>query len=137
MRRGVGALVLAGGSLIALFGTMLPWSILRAPWIATGELRRSGLDSDGVLAALAAVVCLLLVLPAWRWRGVSAVTGLLAAYVTVVGLVRWRDISGRTARSGLDAVPLQVGDGIWFTIGGGVVMLAGASILLFGARGRS
>lgn len=131
MRRAtIGALLMAGGAVVAVLGTMLPWSILRAPWLVGGELRRSGLDGDGVPAALAALLCLLLALPARRWRPLSLVTLVLACAIVGGGVYFWRDIRGRMAVNGTDAIAPQVGDGIWFTIAGGLIVLVGAVVVL-------
>jgi hypothetical protein len=126
--------VVVGGAILVAVGAVLPWAEAESTQASFAE---SGLDGIGAVALLVAVVVvltMLLMTPSPRAAGCVAA---LAAVALAVGIYGALDTSRKAddllARSPA-GVSAGVGVGVWVTIAGAAVVLAGSGIALASTR---
>jgi hypothetical protein len=92
------------------------------PWVTVGPFSRNGLDGDGVLTLLLAVIGGAVALLARRPRGMLIAVS-TAAMILVIGIYDFLDVAWTSAAS--------VGIGLYLTVAGGLIATAAAGLLAF------
>ena len=114
---------LLGGAGALALGSFLPWA-------EVGPFSKNGIDGDGVLTLILAIVIAVATWPAIRTsvgRGRSVTTAISASLGLVICLYDIADVSS----TGNELVKAQVGIGLWMATAGAVAVLVG---VFLGAR---
>ncbi len=118
------------GAALLVVGALLPWGEATSK---TASFSSDGIDGNGAITLIAAVVLVLVVLvvqrpttAAWMVIATAAVAGAIAVHDAV-------DLSDKAARlveQGPPGVTANVGIGVWVTIAGAVISLVGGILAL-------
>jgi hypothetical protein len=123
-------LVIAGASL-SFLGSLLPWASID---FLGATISKNGTDGDGVLTLIGALLIAgLAIPPLWgRARKGLFIGALVAAVlVTIIAIVDIADVASRLAdvnSSGMASA--SIGYGLWITLVGGLVAVAGTAASL-------
>jgi hypothetical protein len=131
--RAVWAMVLLGGAAIAL-GAALPWAEASS---ASASFSSAGVDGNGALTLAAALALGAICVLGGRRRSSAALMVVVAVVVGAIGVRDAADIAHDADRlvARLPGVSAGVGVGVWVTIAGAVIALAGA-LMAFAATTR-
>jgi hypothetical protein len=121
--------VMIVGATLALLGAFLPWATASAVFVSVSK---NGIDGDGKLTAVLAVVTGILVLTylrsASRQAAVLVIVGVLGAIVALVGVADFVDVSSKIGDLTTEEqrlVSISVGIGLYLTIAAGVAIVVG------------
>ncbi|HEY8547284.1 MAG TPA: DUF2510 domain-containing protein [Acidimicrobiales bacterium] len=132
----LGLRLVAGGALVVALGALLPWVKVTAPFV--GTITKAGTEGDGVLTLLGALIFGGLVVRGLmgRWsRGQVIGALVVASLVTLVAVIDTADVANRVGDLADDAaVDASVGIGLWLTLLGGIVAVAGTITALASRR---
>jgi hypothetical protein len=120
-----------GAAALLLAGSFLPWARAEAgPFTAT----KNGIDGDGVLTLVLAIVIALLFFLARNAKVTAWLIVGLGALATIVAVIDVADVSNRADDLERQAVGLgatvSVGSGLWMALAGGVIATVGGIVAL-------
>lgn len=119
-KRDVFVKVALGAAVATGVGSALPWATVSAPFI--GTVSKNGLDGDGVITLVAAVIAGALIVSSWsggnrgRWIGV----GVLGLAITGIGIIDAADIKEQFR--GEEMIYAAPGIGLYLTILSGIAL---------------
>jgi len=118
------------GAALLVVGALLPWGEATSP---TASFSSDGIDGNGAITFIAAVVLVLVVLVVQRPRTAAWLVVATAVVAGAIGVRDAVDLSDKAARlvdQGPAGVTANVGIGVWVTIGGAVLALVGGIMAL-------
>ncbi len=118
------------GAALLVVGALLPWGEATSK---TASFSSDGIDGNGAITIIAAVVLVLVVLVVQRpttaaWLVIA--TAVVAGAIGVRDAVDLSDKAARLVDQGPPGVSANVGVGVWVTIGGAVLALVGGIMAL-------
>jgi hypothetical protein len=124
------------GAVLLVVGALLPWAEASS---ASASFSRTGIDGNGAATLVAAVAVVLFCLVVPRPKVAAALVIGVAVLAGAVGVHDALDISHKADRlvAALPKVSAGVGIGVWITIVGAVIALAGGILAFVEATRRS
>jgi hypothetical protein len=123
------AVVFVGAALLVV-GALLPWGEATSK---TASFSSDGIDGNGAITLIAAIVLVLVVLVVQRPTTAGWLVIVTAAVAGAIGVRDAVDLSDKAARlvdQGPPGVSANVGIGVWVTIAGAVIALVGGIMAL-------
>lgn len=116
---------MAAGAALTVLGAFLPWVVARVPLL--GQVTVNGVEGDGKITLILAVVAL--ITTGWRWRkpdaadrAAGALNFLIGVGIFFAGMYDFVQIDDAG-----EGVSVSAGNGLYLTVAAGLILMAAAA----------